>query len=147
MQIIMALPYNLNCILPDYSNNLEYRQCLREEFSMDTNAYSEKIDELHERLGDDLDKETKDENEFDDNAASNAMDYVFSQTKEEPLFQKIYQIAAAKMISTDLQTGLAICFSYDYLGVFHKCLYQYLQNPTEFTKESSCFQSMMKKIE
>ena len=89
----------------------------------------------------------KDENEFDDNAASNAMDYVFSQTKEEPLFQKIYQIAAAKMISTDLQTGLAICFSYDYLGVFHKCLYQYLQNPTEFTKESSCFQSMMKKIE
>ena len=143
----MNIPYNLQCILPNYSNNHEYRDCLRKLFCMDVNNYADKINELQNHLGDDLDNETQDENEFDDKAASNAMNYVFSETKEEPLFQKIYEFAAAKMISTDLQIGLAICFSYDYLGVFHECLCEYFNNPTNFTKDSNCYQTMIKKIQ
>lgn len=143
----MNTPYNLQYILPDYSNNNEYRNCLRKLFCMNNNNYADKINELQNHLGDDLDNETKDENEFDDNSTANAMDYIFSETKEVPLFQKIYEFAAAKMISTDLQIGLAICFSYDYLGVFHECLYEYFNNPTKFTENSSCYQTMIKKIQ
>ena len=50
MYNIMNIPYNLQCILPNYSNNHEYRDCLRKLFCMDVNNYADKINEFFATL-------------------------------------------------------------------------------------------------
>lgn len=129
-----------------YTNNYEYRNCLRELFTMNENEYANKVNELTEHLGEDFDAETRDEVEFDEKAASNAMDYIYDKTKSNIFFENIYTIAAAKMISTDANIGLAVCFSYDYLEKFHSCVSQYLVNPEGFTEDCECYKSLLRQI-
>lgn len=139
------MSYNVE-FQPRYTNNEEYRACLRRLFQMQKEQYAPAIEELQDHLGNDLDKETQDENEFDSSAASSAMDTVYEKTKDNPLFRDIYSQAAAKMISLDPQIGLAVCFSYDYLDIFHACLVDYLRAPSEFTENSSSFKILKQKI-
>jgi len=44
-----------------------------------------------------------------------------------PLIQCMKKMAA-KVMSEDLQTGLCILYSYDYMHVMHKCVSEYLDN-------------------
>ena len=44
------------------------------------------------------------------------------------LFQEIYTKAAEYMLSTDIEIGLAILCSYDYLDVFIPCYREYILN-------------------
>jgi len=139
-------PYQWSIDLPSYTDNEEYRKTIRMLFRMDNAQYEKTIQELHDHLGDDLDKETKDENEFDQAATSAAMDYIYEKTHNVPVFQIIYQLAAAKMISEDPQIGLAVCFSYDYLGTFHECIKEFMTNPELYTSESPSFQTMQTRL-
>jgi hypothetical protein len=139
-------PYQWKLELPSYTNNEEYRKTLRLLFRMNNAQYEEKIQELHDHLGDDLDSETKDENEFDEISTSAAMDYIFEKTKDVGIFKIIYQMAAAKMMSEDHQIGLAVCFSYDYLGTFHECIKEFMTNPELYTSESQSCQTMHTKL-
>jgi hypothetical protein len=85
-----------------YKNNQEYRKCIREIFHM-----KESVSTL------DIDDETKDEQNYDDISTSKVLDYIFSITKKNTHFQELYGYAAATMISTDPEIGLAVLFSYD----------------------------------
>lgn len=142
----MFSPYNTQMILPEYSTNSQYRQCLRMLFRMNNERYREKVEALQQRLGDDLDDETKDETEFDSDSANIAMDYIYEKTKDSPLFQQIYSSAAAKMMSTDPNIGMAVCFSFDYLDTFHSCIMTYFNEPSSFNELCSQYIAMMKKL-
>jgi hypothetical protein len=143
---IELIPYQWKLDLPSYTTNTEYRATLRHLFRMDNAQYEDKIQELHDHLGDDLDHETKDENEFDEAATSAAMDYIYEKTHDTLVFQIIYRLAAEKMMSLDPQIGLAVCFSYDYLGAFHECIKDFMTNPEAYTQESQSYQNMHKKL-
>ena len=129
-----------------YTNNNEYRNCLRVLFTMNETEYANKVNELTEHLGEEFDAETRDEIEFDEKATSNAMDYIYDKTINNLLFENIYTFAAAKMMSVDVDIGLAVCFSYDYLEKFHSCVSQYLVNPEGFTEDCECYKSLIKQI-
>jgi hypothetical protein len=80
-------------------------------------------------LEEDIDPVSKDELEYDEEAANQAMDHVFQTTKNNPIFKELYLLAAARMFSTDPEIGLSVLFSYDYLEIFHYCLVSFYDIP------------------
>jgi len=79
----------------------------------------------------DIDKVSRDELEYDDDASDKAMEYVINQTRNNPLFHVLYEQAATFMFSTNVDIGLAVLFSYDYLLLFHNCLTDYFKSLRE----------------
>ena len=121
-----------------YTNNAEWRRCLRHIFQMDSTKYP--------ALVDDIDDESKDELEYDEISSSQALDYIFKKTQYNTLFQCIFEKAAALMFSIDHEIGLTILFSYDYLDVFHACLVLFLETPDLFTETSDVYKALHKKL-
>ena len=64
---------------------------------------------------------TKDDT-YDENQAELIMDSIYATTKDNVLYQELYDLAAAKFLSEDRSLGLSILFSYDYFALFCKCL-------------------------
>jgi hypothetical protein len=52
-----------------------------------------------------------------------AMEVLYEETKDDPLFRNLYDLAAARMFSVDRKIGQSVLFSYDYLYLFHSLLY------------------------
>lgn len=121
-----------------YTNNTEYRKCIRNVFNMKQEIYHHKINDIETKNNELIDDETRDELSYDDESASKLLDYVYDITKKHPLCYKLYECAAAKMISTDMSTGLAVLFSYDYFELFHKCMICYIITPELFT--NNCYE-------
>ena len=128
--------YNTKLLI-QYSNDREYRACLRELFSM------KRVIQMDQ----DLDEITRDEQDYDLDAASQKLDFILENTNGHPRFQELYDIAASKMISTDRNIGLSVLFSYDYLALFHRCLCSYFEDPDVFDEANAAFVALKKKIE
>lgn len=123
-----------------YSNTTEYRQLLRDLFSMDKQNYP-----AHS-LDPDIDVESKDELEYDEEAAKSFMDSVFNKTKNVSLFRDIYLRGASFMLSQDMNIGIAIMFSYDYLDSFIPCYMDFCKNPDNFNKQNASYQILHRKL-
>jgi hypothetical protein len=129
-----------------YNNDREYRETLRKIFKMDKQQYKGKISELENNLGSELDIVTIDENEYDDVAADKAMNFIYNLTKKNKEFDKIYELAGYCMFSLDKQIGLAVCFSYDYLILFHECLCEFINYPDKFNESSIHYKYLTDKL-
>jgi hypothetical protein len=103
-----------------YTNDQEYRVCLRNVFSMNSLQIA-----THQTDGG-VDEVTRDEWDYDADAMSSGMDWIYDTTASHPLFQEWYRAAAGKMLSEDPSIGIAVLFSYDYFRLFHPCLCHYL---------------------
>ncbi len=128
----------------NYSNNAEYIQCIRTIFNMDMNVYKNKVDTLENDVNDVFDTETRDELSYDDDSATIILDHVFKITNHNALFNNLYISAAANMISTDPQIGIAVLFSYDYFERFHNCVRLFTQTPDKFNTECNEYLSLLK---
>ena len=131
---IMTTTYNFDFKV-EYKNDFEFRQCLRGLFHMELKPPNSNLDDI-----------TNDENNYDEKAVFNAMDYIYILTKSNTLFIELYKKAAAKMFSTDPNIGLSILFSYDYLSLFHRCLNEYKQHPMNFTDTNKSYMDLMAKM-
>lgn len=109
-----------------YSNNNEYRKCIRQVFQM--NAHNFPDTTMLE-----LDDETEDEMMYDDKSANEMMDFIYEHTKVKEEFMVLYSKAASFMFSIDINIGLTILFGYDYLDLFHSLLQVFFANPSEST--------------
>ena len=125
----MESPYEITLDVT-YNNDFEYRQCLRCIFCMIPGEDND----------DGLDEITCDENDYDELAARKAMNYVYENTSEHPLFIHLYEKAASHMLSLDRNIGLAVLFSYDYLQLFHKCIQSYFQQSDSFDEMNADYQ-------
>jgi len=123
-------PIDLNI---SYTNDEEYRKTIRQLFQMKSDSYPEIVHS-------DIDPVSRDELEYDNDSANLAMDYVFAKTRRVPPFIAIYEQAASFMFSTDINIGMAVLFSYDYLLLFHNCLRDFFvslsRNDGPFTIEN-----------
>jgi hypothetical protein len=93
-----------------YSTNKEYRQSIREFCNMNC-----------QDIDIDIDEESKDELLFDILACHEIMDLIYEKTKNNKLWQGMYDKAAALFISTDREVGLSILFCYDLFWYFKNC--------------------------
>ena len=144
------LPTVINSVVPagsrrsfsNYTNNTEYRQCLRQVFQMNSKNYPETIEQIP-----DLDDETRDEMSYDETAASATMDYILATTKDNPLFQTLYDLAAGRMFSTDRDIGLTVLLSYDLLKLFYPCFIDFVQNRSSFNESSQSYCAVHKALQ
>jgi hypothetical protein len=130
-----AVLYDISEKTMSYSNDFEYRACLRKLFCMNRPILDEDIDEI-----------SRDEQDFDIESTTKSLDYVYETTFENPAFQELYDIAASKMISMDRSIGLSVLFSYDYFALFHACLCCFYENSAGFSKETESYKNLVKKL-
>ena len=115
---------------PQYENNFQYRQCLRDIFSMNVTKNPPKWDQMDT----DLDEETKDELIYEGGAISLGMDYIYNATRDNKALNQLYLDAAGLMLSQSPDIGLSILFAYDYFVDFHNCLRVFFENPSMFSE-------------
>uniref|UniRef100_A0A6C0HZW1 Uncharacterized protein n=1 Tax=viral metagenome TaxID=1070528 RepID=A0A6C0HZW1_9ZZZZ len=120
-----------------YSNNKEYRQSLRDFFQMKCQPVVS---------NEDIDEETIDEFTYDADAVEKKMNEIFEKTKIINGFCKLYEIAASHMISTDLETGLAVLLSYDYFYYFKDLFSYFEKNNNKNLELSNEYKELLKKI-
>ena len=118
------MSYQFDAVI-QYSNDFEFRECLRKVFQMKRKQDCKDIDTV-----------SNDENNYDSNAVFDSMNYIYFITKNEPLFLEMYEKAAAKMFSTDKNIGLSILYSYDYFRLFHLCLGDFTNTDVVFDKNN-----------
>ena len=127
---------------PQYENNFQYRQCLRDVFDMNVTKNPPKWDQMDT----DLDEETKDELVYEGGAISQGMDYIYDATKDNKELKGLYLDAAGLMFSIDPSIGLSILFAYDYFTDFHNCLRVFFENPSGFSGTTPELQKIKKMI-
>ena len=121
--------YNIYHII-EYENNDEYRTQIQNLFNMD-------IEEQNPDINDVL---------YDDSAIENGIEFIFKHTKDNTLMQKLYGKSAEILMSENLEIGMTILFSYDYLMLFHKLLFIYFIVPTDFTETNPIYIELLNKI-
>jgi len=127
---------------PQYENNFQYRQCLRDVFDMNVTKNPPKWDQMDT----DLDEETKDELIYEGGAISLGMDYIYNATKDNKALNQLYLDAAGLMLSQSPDIGLSILFAYDYFVDFHNCLRVFFENPSVFSETTPEFHKIKKMI-
>ena len=143
IQIIKRMYYPVDLKM-EYLDTAGYRSCLRQLFKMNPNNYI--INTNNEYDIHSMDDESIDELSYDETAASGILDYIYEKTRDNILFQKLYQLSAGLMFSTDHEIGVSVLFSYDYLADFHKCLVAFLKDPNEFTIDTPYYSTLVKKL-
>jgi len=96
-----------------YSNNEEYRSCLRNYFHMNI----EELEREHSYIKE-CDRESYDELLYDDEAIKKGMDDILEKTRDNPVFTSLYTLAAGQFLSDDIGIGLCVLLSYDYFADF-----------------------------
>jgi hypothetical protein len=129
-------PYDTSLVEVSYANDTEYRAVFRRVFGMKPVPRDADMDAL-----------TADEIDYDVEAASRAMDNVYERTASDPLFQELYDLAAAKMFSLDRTIGMAILFAFDNFAHYHQCLRLFFLEPASWTRSHPTFVAMLNKIE
>ncbi len=133
-----VIAYNIDYQV-DYNDNRSYRNCIRQVFSMNIDRTDSKWTGI--------DEESTDELLYDENTINVTMDILYSKTQSIPHFQSLYDLAAAKMISTDRSIGFAMLFSYNYFFFFHVTLRDFLSNPSVFNESYTSFASYKNMME
>jgi hypothetical protein len=136
------IPINFNVITPSYRNNEEYRKALQELCFL---RYPDTFPEGDYPEG--TDPECCHEMTYDLENMTYALDFIWHNTRKHPLFIDLYKLTAKEMLTEDLEVGLAILFSYDYLALFHQCLSSFYNNPYGFDESNAAFVALKKKIE
>ena len=116
-----------------YSDSREYRNVFRKLTGQNTTKPENPFG---------IDDETLDEQHYDEENVALFMDTLLDQTQSSPLFQTLYDIAAAQMISTDREIGLAVLCSYDYFASFYECYLEYVSSPKTFSETTPSYQKI-----
>lgn len=122
-----------------YTNDKEYRQCIREIFAMVSMAGN--VPNPHS-----LDEVTLDENDFDQETTRLFLEYVYEKTIHNRDLKELYKTAAALMICEDPSIGLAVLFSYDYFTMFHRVLCDFFSGTVLVNQENEHVKSLQKKM-
>ena len=110
---------------------------------MNKDNYPDSIKQLEEELGDEFDKETRDEIEYDEESAGLMMQYIRNQTKHLPIFQRLYELAAARFLSRDHEIGVAILYAYEYLPFFHECVCLFLNDQASLDENTPAYRQLL----
>jgi len=135
--------YNLMSPTITYANTQEYRKVIRHLFYMDCSSIIQSLEQKY--VMENIDEETLDELLYDDNKMDNALGVLFEKTNGLGAFQTLYTCAASLMLSQETGIGQCVLCSYDYLALYHRCLYDYFV-VGHFDEQCESFISLYDKI-
>jgi len=124
-----------------YSSNSEYRQLLRNFFKMNVESVARELSNAEH-----CDDESYDELLYDSTAVQETMDYILKKTENNHLFKDLYELAAAKIFSTDKPSGLCILLSYDFFQEFHAVWMLYDMNEPALSASSEAYVTLKNKL-
>lgn len=84
--------------------------------------------------------------EYDDDIVSKVLDLIYFKTKDQPLFQVVYNQAASFMLSENQEIGLGVLFSYDNLPLFHNMLVAFHILDNRFDDSCEAYVNLHKKL-
>jgi len=116
-----------------YTTTKEYREVFRQITNQSTFSV---VDAPNPH---DIDEETLDELAYDEAAVGAFLEKMYLATRSHPLFQAIYGLAAAKMISTDCSIGMTVLLSYDYLWAFYPCYCDFINDSNWFDETNEWY--------
>lgn len=123
-----------------FSNNEGYRASLRSFFNMNVESIESELKK------ESYDEETHDELLFDQAAVNKGMSDILNKTAGNPLFDELYSLAAAKMFSTDRETGLCILLSYDFFYDFHVLWQMFSNEPNDVSHTTECYVLLLNRL-
>ena len=135
--------YSNNREHPLYSNNREYRQSIRDFFKMNTTSVAAELNANREIYDD---AETYDEMLYDAESAQKNLAYILEKTENNPLFDELYSLAAAKMFSTDREVGLCILLAYDFFADFYPVWILFDKNKEDLSDSCECYVHLKNKL-
>jgi hypothetical protein len=141
MQPDIKTIYDISSPILQYYNDTDYRNCIRTLFKMNEEKMKSQLNELYDIS--EMDPITIDECMIDISLMENTMNLLFNLTKHNKLFKILYDLAAAKMLSTNREIGQSILFSYDYVYLFHPCLCVFLESPSEFNENLQYYKELV----
>ena len=127
---------------PLYSNSREYRQTIRDFFKMNTTSVAAELDTNLEIY----DEETYDEMLYDAESAQKNLASILEKTENNPLFDELYSLAAAKMFSTDREVGLCILLAYDFFADFYPVWILFDKNKEDLSDTCECYVHLKNKL-
>lgn len=83
---------------------------------------------------------------YSDDIVTQVLDRIYFDTKDQPLFQVVYNQAASFMLSENQEIGLSILFSYDNLPFFHNMLVEFHILGDRFDNSSVAYVQLHKKL-
>lgn len=135
------IPINFNIIVPTYNNNSEYRRVLQELCFL---RYPDTFPDGDYPEG--TDPDCCHEMTYDLENMTYALDFVWHNTRNHPLFIALYKLASEEMMNEDLEVGLAILFSYDYLKYFYPIFREYMILNELFDDHHPLYMLLMHKL-
>jgi hypothetical protein len=133
--------YDITSPIIQYYNDTDYRKCIRTIFKMNEEKMKSQLNKLYDLS--DMDPITIDEYMIDVPLMENAMKLLFNATSKHKLFCNLYDLAAAKMFSTNREIGQSILFSYDYVYLFHPCVCIFLTSPNQFNENLEYYNELV----
>lgn len=132
--------YDTDSPLIEYFDDFEYRKCIRKIFKMDEEKIKEDLKEKYDISN--IDPLTLDEYMVDISVMEVALKKLYELTCDNPHFCELYDLAAAKMFSTNREIGQSILYSYDYVYIFHPLVCVFLESPGEITSQHKYFKQL-----
>jgi hypothetical protein len=74
------------------------------------------------------------------------LDLLYFKTKDQPLFQVVYNKAASFMLSENQEIGLGVLFAFDYLPLFHQMLIAFNTLGDRFDDNHASYINLHKKL-
>lgn len=74
------------------------------------------------------------------------LDLLYFKTKDQPLFQVVYNKAASFMLSENQEIGLGVLFAFDYLPLFHQMLIAFNALGDRFDDNHPSYINLHKKL-
>lgn len=79
-------------------------------------------------------------------AITNTVSQIADITKTDPCMRTLYEKAAARLLSTEIETGAILLFSYTAFHVFHICLHVYFYHRDDWGENHSAFKELMRRM-
>ena len=136
------IPINFNIVTPSYTNNEEYREVLRQLCFL---RYPDTFPGGDYPEG--TDPESCHEMTYDLENMTYALDFIWHNTRYHTLFVELYKLAAIEMMTEDLEVGLAILFSYDYLLYFYPVFREYMILEKKFNELHPLYVILKEKLQ
>ena len=120
--------HNIGPQLPAYIEDAEYRSVLRQVFMFDPEKKSHFGDDPDKMnlFADDIDETTMDELSYDCDQMRHGLEFMMATGELEPMLKEIYQYAAGKIMSEDIDMGQILLCNYEYFPLYYAVIYNLL---------------------
>lgn len=71
---------------------------------------------------------------------------IVEHTKSDACMHKLYEKAAARILSTDIDRGAILLFSHTAFFLFHRCIHAFFYHPDQWNEQNENYKELMRRM-